>query len=115
MPVTFILAAPVFLWLYEAWMRNEISGEAGVDGEREGFARRHRRVRRILAAEIILVTGLAGIGHALLGLDWNEQGLQATIGTIAGALLSVVGCALALSSELGRRRYQPTQPAANGH
>ena len=35
MPVTFILAAPVFLWLYEVWMRNEISGQASIgDDER---------------------------------------------------------------------------------
>jgi hypothetical protein len=110
-PATSILAAPIFLWLYETWMRNEISGDAG---GRDADSRRRRRVRQILVAEVVLVTGLSGIGHALLGLDRNEQSLLFTIGTVASSLLGVIGCALALSSDLARRRYQPTQSAANG-
>ena len=115
MRVTFILSAPVFLWLYEVWMRNEISGQASVgDDERLAEERRRRRVRQILIVEMILVTGLMGVGHTLLGLDWIQQSIQVTVGTITGALLGVTGCALALSSDLSRRRYRNAGPAASG-
>lgn len=106
-PAAFILASPVFLWLYEVWMRNVISGEADVAGKRDADARRRRRVRQILTAEGILVIGLAAIGHALLGLDRTEHGVQMAIGTVTGSLLAILGCALAVSSDLARRRYQP--------
>jgi hypothetical protein len=111
MPAALILAGPVFLWLYEVWMRNEIAGGADVAGEREADARRRRRVRQILTAEGILVIGLAAIGHALLGLDRTEHGVQVAIGAFAGSLLAIMGCALALSSDLARRRYQPAAMA----
>jgi len=115
MRLTFILSAPVFLWLYEVWMRNEISGQASVgDDERLADDRRRRRVRQILIAEIILIAGLTGVGHMLLGLDWIQQSVQVTVGTITGALLGVTGCALALSSDLSRRRYRAEESAANG-
>lgn len=115
MRLTFILSAPVFLWLYEAWMRNEISGQASVgDDERIADERRRRRVRQILLVEIILVAGLTGVGHTLLGLDWIQQSVLVTVGTITGALLGVIGCAFALSSDLTRRRYREAGSAANG-
>jgi len=115
MRVTFILSAPVFLWLYEVWMRNEISGQASVgDDERIVDERRRRRVRQILLVEIILVAGLTAVGHTLLGLDWIQQSVQVTVATITGAVLGVTGCALALSSDLSRRRYREAGSAANG-
>jgi hypothetical protein len=115
MRVSFILSAPVFLWLYEVWMRNEIAGQAGAGGdERVADERRRRRLRQIWMVEVILVAGLTGVGHALLGLDWIQQSAQVTVGTITGALLGVTGCALALSSDLTRRRYREAGSAANG-
>jgi hypothetical protein len=114
MPVTFNLSAPVFLWLYEVWMRNEISGQASAGGdERTADDRRRRRVRQILLVEVMLVAGLMGVGHALLGLDWSQQGVSVSMGVIAGSLLGVIGCALALASDLNRRRYRSVGPAAS--
>ena len=113
MPVTFILSAPVFLWLYEVWMHNEISGQASVGGdERTADDRRRRRIRQILLVEVILVAGLMGVGHALLGLDWSQQRVPVSMGLIIGSLLGVIGCALALASDLNRRRYRSVGPAA---
>lgn len=114
MRFTFILSAPVFLWLYEVWMRNEISGQASVGDDRIADEGRRRRVRQILFVEIILVAGLTGVGHTLLGLDWIQQSVQVTVGTITGALLGVAGCALALSSDVTRRRYREAESATNG-
>jgi amino acid transporter len=106
-PMSFILGAVVFLWLYEAWMREEISGDGSVGLHPPDVeAGRRRRVRQIFAMEVILVAGLLGAGHALLGLDWAEETLRVTLATVSGAVLGVIGCALAVSSELNRRRYR---------
>jgi hypothetical protein len=114
MPVTFILSTPVFLWLYEAWMRDEISGQASVgDDEHTADDRRRRRIRQILLMEAILTAGLIGVGHSLLGLDWTQHGVPVILGVITGSILGVTGCALALSSDLNRRRYRSVDAAAN--
>ncbi|HYN07010.1 MAG TPA: hypothetical protein VES67_06445 [Vicinamibacterales bacterium] len=112
-PVSFILAAPVFLWLYEVWMRSEISGAGSVDVDhRHADQRRRQRIRQILVVETILIVGLVGIGHALLGLDWKAPGIRVVLGTTGGALLAITGCAFALSSELNRRRYRDAGSAS---
>ena len=72
-PVTFILSAPVFLWLYEVSMRNEIWVRPVASGDERTARPETRRVRQILLVEVILVTGLMGVGHALLGLDWSAK------------------------------------------
>jgi hypothetical protein len=54
-----------------------------------------------------------GVGHALLGLDWSQQGVPVSMGVITGSLLAVIGCALALASDLNRRRYRSVGPAAS--
>ncbi len=115
MPVAFVVVGPVFLWLYEVWMRAEISGEGSI-GEDDALAndRRRRRVRQILAVEVVLVAGLMGLGHALLGVDWRDHGVAVALGAVAGAALGVVGCALALSADLSRRRYRHPGSVLNG-
>lgn len=106
-PVSFILAAPIFLWLYETWMRSEIAGDGSIDFDHQrADERRRHRVRRILTIETVLVVGFVGLGHALLGLDPGAPDARVLVATVAGALLGVTGCALALSSELSRRRFR---------
>ena len=106
-PIGFILVAPIFLWLCEVWMRNEVSG-GSADCLSDAEDRRGRRVREIFAMELTLLVGLVGLGHALLYLDWSTHGPFGVAGSLAGAVLGVVGCALALSSELSHRRYRPS-------
>ncbi len=60
---------------------------------------------RIFAVELTLAVGLVAAGHALLGSDWTRDGAWVAFASLAGAVLGVLGCALALSSELSRRRY----------
>ena len=106
-PVAFILAAPVFLWLYEIWMRSEIAGDPSIgDNRHDADARRRTRVRHIMILEIVLVAGLVGAGHALLGANWAQQSLRVISATVIGSVLGVIGCAFALSSDLSRRRYR---------
>jgi hypothetical protein len=108
-PVSFLLFAPVFLWLYETWMRSEISGAGSIDADPvRADERRRERVRRILAIETVLVVGFVSLGHALIGADWTAPGARVIAVMVTGALLGVIGCALALSSELNRRRYSQT-------
>lgn len=105
-PVTLVLAAPVFLWLYEVWMREEVSG-GSVDDAPSSAARRARKVRLIFAAELVIVVCLNLAGHALLDLDWSAPPPWAGFVLAAAAAIGVAGCALAVSSELARRRYAP--------
>lgn len=108
-PIVFILSAPVFVWLYEVWIRAEVSG-GEVVGADESAAdeNRRRRVRRIFAVEIALAVILVSAGHTLLGLSWTADVGLVTFATVTGAFAGVVGCALALSSDLTRRRYRAT-------
>ena len=105
-PVAFILSAPIFVWLYEVCMRADVSGGEviGVD-ESAADGSRRRRVRKIFAIELTLALGLMTAGHTLLGSDWSRDGAWVALASLAGAVLGVLGCAFAVSSELGRRRY----------
>ncbi|MGB7623079.1 MAG: hypothetical protein WBN92_12075 [Terriglobia bacterium] len=105
-PVAFVLFAPVFLWLFETWMRAEACGGrvAVVAGDE---SRIKHRVRGIYALESIVTFGFMGLSHALLNLDWSMHGAWGVAGALAGGILGVVGCALAVSSDLGTRRYRP--------
>jgi hypothetical protein len=105
----FILFSPVFLWLYQVWMRDEVCGGTSAGpGDEE---RRRRRVRSIYGMELLLVCGCLGIGHALLALDWAARGSWGAVLSVAGAILGVAGCALALSADFGRRRYRAAERA----
>jgi hypothetical protein len=103
-PNSFVLAAPVFLWLYETWMRSVVSGDASIGGDAD--TGRRRRVRQIFALEVMLVAGLLGAGHALLGADWSQDTARVAVATITGTVLGVIGCAFAVASDLNRRRYR---------
>ncbi|HZI66367.1 MAG TPA: hypothetical protein VFF17_07365 [Thermoanaerobaculia bacterium] len=105
-PVTLVLAAPVFLWLYEVWMREEVSGGA-VEEVPARATSRIRQVRLIFAAELIIVLCLNLAGHALLDLDWSAPRPWAGFVLAASAAIGITGCALAVSSDLARRRYSP--------
>lgn len=109
LPAAFALAAPVFVWLYEVWMREEVSGGSVVDvPSRE--ASRLTKVRFIFAAELTLVLWLTLAGHALFDLDWSAPRRWAGFVVVASAVLGIAGCALAVSSDLARRRYAPHDP-----
>src|SRR5262245_1583363 len=75
-PLAFILSAPIFVWLYEVWMRAEVSGGEVIGGdELAADASRRHRVRKIFAIELALAVGLMTAGHALLGSDWSRDGV----------------------------------------
>jgi hypothetical protein len=95
LPVAFAGFSVVFFWLYETWMRGEVSG-----GHSPDSAEDH-------AVELAMVLGCIGVAHALLDLDWSLNGAWGAGVALAGAALGIVGCALAVSSDLCRRRYTP--------
>ena len=102
-PSVYAFASLPFLLLYEVWIQQVTTGPA-ISAE-SSPARVRQLVRRIFAAELILVVVCVGVGHVLLGLKWTEQGtLGATLGLIAG-VIGIIGCALALSSAFIGRRY----------
>jgi hypothetical protein len=103
-PVMFALGAPVFTWLYEVWMRELVAGGNVATGDAD--AHRRRRIRQVFVLEIVLAVTCLAVGHALLDLNWDRHAGWGTGLSLAGACAGVVGCALAVSSELGRRRYR---------
>jgi hypothetical protein len=105
LPVACALIAAVFLWLYEVWIHNLVTGPAVVDSADSDTARR-RSIRIVFATEASLVVGFLVLAHSLLDLDWIAAGAWAVIMLVTGAVLGVIGCALALSSDLITRRYR---------
>lgn len=86
-------------------MRTEACGGRAADVAGDE-SRLKRRVRGIYALESIVTFGFIGLSHALLNLDWSMHGAWGVAGALAGGILGVVGCALAVSSDLGTRRYR---------
>ena len=101
-PIVFAAAALVFLWLYEVWAHQVITGPI-VAGD-AGHLR--RIVRRIFAMEVLLVVACLGTAHALLNLDWAANGTLGAAIALAGGVVAVAGCAFALASGLVGRRYE---------
>jgi hypothetical protein len=100
-PNVFAAAAVVFLWLYEVWAQQVITGPLVADDARD----LRRIVRRIFAMELLLVVVCLGTAHALLDLNSAANGkLRAAI-ALGGGAIGIVGCALALASGLVGRRY----------
>ncbi|MGH7467953.1 MAG: hypothetical protein ACRENP_08205 [Longimicrobiales bacterium] len=109
LPVACACFSVVFLWLYETWMRSEVAGgrSADLSGDHD---RHRRRLQMVFAVELALILVFLGIAHALLDLAWSVHGVLAASLALTGAGFGVVGCALALSSELPRRRYPLVPP-----
>lgn len=103
-PVMFAGAAAVFLWLYEVWIRDLLSGPAvaGSPGDDEG---RRRRIRRVLGIETVLTGTCLVVANVLVNVDWETDAGAGSATLFAGALVAIVGCALALASGLERRSY----------
>jgi hypothetical protein len=102
MPIVFAAAALVFLWLYEVWAHQVITGPI-VAGDAGNL---RRVVRRIFAMELLLVVACLGTAHALLNLNWAANGTLGAAIALAGGAVAIVGCALAVASELVGRRYE---------
>jgi hypothetical protein len=105
LPVFFALIAPVFLCLYEAWIHGLVTGPT-VPESNDVDQERRRSIRMVFATEFGLVAGFLALAHVLLDLDRSASGAWAATAAIAGGLLGVIGCALALSSDLMTRRYR---------
>ena len=102
MPIMFAAAALIFLWLYEVWAHQVITGPI-VAGD-AGHLR--RVVRRIFAMELLLVVACLGTAHALLNLNWAANGTLGAAIALAGGVVAIAGCALAVASGLVGRRYE---------
>ena len=101
-PIVFAAAALVFLWLYEVWTHQVITGPI-VAGD-AGHLR--RIVRRIFAMELFLVVACLGTAHVLLDFNWAANGALGAAIALAGGVVAVAGCALAVASGLVGRRYE---------
>jgi hypothetical protein len=105
MPILFAAAALIFLWLYEVWAHQVITGPI-VAGD-AGHLR--RVVRRIFAMELLLVVACLGTAHALLNLNWAANGTLGAAISLAGGVVAIAGCALAVASELVGMRYETVE------
>jgi hypothetical protein len=102
-PVVFALSAPVFLMLYEIWMKELATG-----GRAQGDsldAQRLRIVRKVFGVEVLVVSTLLGVAHAILNADWLTQGAWVFAAMLGAGCVGIVGCALPLSSSLIKRSY----------
>jgi hypothetical protein len=101
-PIVFAAAALIFLWLYEVWAHQVITGPIVADDA--GNVR--RVVRRIFAMELLLVVVCLGTAHALLNLNWAANSTLGAAISLAGGVVGIAGCALAVASGLVGRRYE---------
>ena len=104
-------AAVVFLFLYHAWMREEVGG-----GQSEGgrpAAETSRRIREIFVMQTALVAISVVVANVLAALDWRQQPEIAVLVALAGAVAGVIGCAHALASGLTASRYAPVKNQRN--
>jgi hypothetical protein len=100
-PVMFAAAALIFLWLYEVWAHQVITGPIVAGGDDD----QRRLVRRIFEMELLLVVVCLGAAHALLDFNWAANGTLGAVISLAGSVVAIAGCALAVASELVGRRY----------
>jgi hypothetical protein len=107
LPIGFALVASVFLWLYETWIHQLVTGpEAPGAGDASPVEQRRSSIHVVFATELVLVGGFFALAHALLDLNWTANGGWGAFAGVVGGLLGVLGCALALSSDLAVRRYR---------
>jgi hypothetical protein len=106
-PLGLALAGTVFLLLYGAWLRDESREaqplEASPRADIEALDRRQRRTRAIFVAQLVLVAVF--FASALVLSNWsNPIGFpMGVLSLLAAGLVGVLGCALAMSSGVGRR------------
>jgi hypothetical protein len=105
MPIAFALVAIVFLYLYEAWIHALVKGPVVSDSTDATHTRR-RLIHMVFATESVLVISFLAGAHVLLTLDWTVHASGAAMVGVAGSVLGVIGCALALSSDLITRQYR---------
>jgi hypothetical protein len=101
-PAAMALAAVAFLFLYEVWIRDLVAGPVLAS---ENPTSRRTLIRHVFAAELGLVAVSVASAHALLGVDWTRPGALTVIVTFVSAMIAVLGCGLALASDLVQRRY----------
>jgi hypothetical protein len=103
-PLGFALAAGAFLFLYEAWIAGVVTGPVVATAPAEPELRL-RFVRTLQIIEVVLVAIMLTVTHVLLDVDWTRHAGWAAAVALAGAVVAIVGCALALSSDVFRQAY----------
>jgi hypothetical protein len=101
--------ALVFLALYAIWMQEEVIAAplAGRDADRDAQDRAER-VRRVYAAQVVIVVALLSVGEIFARVDRSGDHAHVIV-TCAGAiggLVGILGCAYALSSGFTTRLLQ---------
>ena len=101
----FALVASVFLWLYETWIHQLVTGPVAPGAGDASLADQRRRgsIRTVFVMELALVSGFVALAHALLDLDWTANG---------GWGASPVSWADCWASSAARSLCRPTWPCA---
>ena len=102
-PIVFALSTPLFLMLYEVWMKELATGGRAADDDLD--EQRQRIIRKVFGVEVLLVTIPLGVAHALLNANWDTQGAWVSVAIVVAGCVGIVGCALALSSSFIKRSY----------
>jgi hypothetical protein len=108
------IAALAFLFLYGVWMKEEAAAARPLDSEGSEVQAAQdcrSRVWRVYSLQLTLVAVFTGSALILAGLDWSKATGQVTgaVTSLAGGVIGVVGCALAISSGLSRPVLQQRQ------
>jgi hypothetical protein len=102
-PTVFALSAPLFLLLYETLMKELVTGGRAADESLD--EKRQRTVRKVFGVEVLLVSTLLGVAHAILNANWLTEGVWVSAAIVVAGCVGLVGCALALSSIFMKRSY----------
>lgn len=112
MPIGYATIAATFFFLYEVWIRGEALGAQTLGPDHtsgptpeEAESIRRRRVREIFLIQNILTLVFSMMALAAIGIRWESPDgwMIAAVLAVAGAIVGGVGCAFALTSELGDR------------
>jgi len=101
-PIVFALSTPLFVMLYEVWMKELATGGRAADDLDE---QRQRIIRKVFVVEVLLVTIPLGVAHALLNANRVTEGAWVSVAIVGAGGVGIVGCALALSSKFIQRSY----------
>lgn len=112
MPIGYAAVAATFFFLYEVWIREEALGAQTLSSEHtsgptpeDADSIRRRRVREIFLFQNILTLVFSVMALAAIGIAWESPNgwMTEAVLAVAGAIVGGVGCAFALTSELGDR------------